>query len=403
MRNLRDGLYFFHNAPYRLIFFVSALVLYGVFGSPTPDDPGVAEAAIGGLLVLAAGPAGIWGAFERRQAGWAAAYQMLLFYGVVAGVSVGLVSGYSAGAIARDLAAFFFVLLPLFFVRLVPAQVCVFLIVFIGLCFAVRALLPVYGFYPAPDELLYLANSPLVLCAALILVLSVGADFYAGRVSGMTLVRGCLALLPLGAMLIDVQRAPVVSVLVSVGVLGALYVYNRPGRMAVTGFVLLMIAVAAFPLFESIGHEILVKTGKVGLNMRSEELAAVFSAVDGSWMRALFGLGWGATFEAPSVGGLPVAYTHSFLSYMMLKGGLIGLALAGLLFVQGLVHIVRVMQAQPMWGLSVLWPFVIPVVLYASHKSLDFGLIGLCVYALAALYGQQAQDDAEPEWEDSWA
>ena len=45
------------SIPASFFFLAAAIVLYALFGSPTPDDPGAVEAAIGVLLILAV----IWG------------------------------------------------------------------------------------------------------------------------------------------------------------------------------------------------------------------------------------------------------------------------------------------------------------------------------------------------------
>lgn len=373
---------------YRAVFFFSALFLYAFFGSPTPDNPGVVEAVIGLLLVLAAG-GGVWRrVFSVHAPRWKIILSVIFVYGVSVQILSGLTHNNEAGIIVRDMAAFLFFLLPLFFFDLIARQArgrdfLTAAIIVIGICFSLRALLPVYGFYEAPEELLYLANSPLVLLSALYLIMRVLFDIYERRVGARSVLFAGLAVIPFAAMLIDVQRAPMIAVLASIAS-GILYIlYFRPKRGAIIIAGITLGGFCLLPVIGEIGHEIASKTVKVGLNMRVEELRAVISAVSGSAYTALFGLGWGASFAAPSVGGLHVSYTHSLLSYFLLKGGIAGLSLMILFCWQVMREIFTVFCVRPLTGILLFWPFIIPVLFYASHKSLDFGVVLLFIFICA--------------------
>ncbi|MEZ5814477.1 MAG: hypothetical protein R3E13_07170 [Alphaproteobacteria bacterium] len=65
---------------FRVGCFVVALLLYGALGSPTPDNPGVLEVVIAGLLVLAVGVSGALRVFtfEDGGAGWKQFAQVFL-------------------------------------------------------------------------------------------------------------------------------------------------------------------------------------------------------------------------------------------------------------------------------------------------------------------------------------
>ncbi len=368
---------------YRAIFFFSALYLYAFFGSPTPDNPGIVEALIGLLLVLAAG-GGIWrSVFSVYVPRWKTILSVIFAYGVSVQILTGLTHNNDPGIVLRDVVAFLFFLLPLFFYDLIARQGRSFLtaaIIVIGICFSLRALIPVYGLYEAPEELLYLANSPLVLLSALYLSMRVLFDIYERRVGVRTMLFSVLAVIPFAAMLIDVQRAPMIAVTVSI-TFGILYIlYFRPKRGAVIIAAVVLAGFFLLPVIGEIGHEIASKTMKVGLNMRVEELRAVVAAVSGDIYTALFGLGWGGRFAAPSVGGLHVSYTHSLLSYFLLKGGIVGLSLILLFCWQAGREIFAVFCVRPMTGVLLFWPFIIPVLFYASHKSLDFGVVLLFIF-----------------------
>lgn len=375
--------------PVRVLLLFSALIIYAVLGSPTPDNPGLTEAVIGAMLILAAGLGVFTTLLSNGQPGWKISLTFLFIYGFSIQVIVGLAYNHDSGTMLRDIAAFLFFLLPLFFFPLMKSHSSAHVwleraIVFIGLSFSIRALLPVYGFYEAPDELLYLANSPLVLLTSLLLLNRIFNDIYQRTISLQTILYATLAIIPFAAMLIDVQRAPVAAVIMSIIFSLGYLVYFRPVR----GFVVLMTIciVLAFiwPVFQEILYEILSKTSRVGLNMRSEELQAVISAIDGDALSVLFGIGWGSTFDAPSVGGLPVSYTHSLLSYVLLKGGVCGLALIVAFCFLTLRELWTVFRGHPVQAMALSWPFLIPVFLYASHKSLDFGLVLFFIFICAA-------------------
>src|SRR5690606_29105636 len=122
---------------------------YGLFGSPTPDHPGVSEILIGVLLVAAAG----MGSLRRLnpmlgdQSVFLRSLHVLFFVGLIAPVTTGVLRGNDSLLMARDILAFLFLCLPLFMVdvfarhetakKLLPC-----ILVFAGMAFAVRTLMP---------------------------------------------------------------------------------------------------------------------------------------------------------------------------------------------------------------------------------------------------------------------
>ncbi|MEM6780568.1 MAG: O-antigen ligase family protein [Pseudomonadota bacterium] len=379
------------SLSYRFSFLLIALCLYGVLGSPTPDNPGVTELIIGCFLVLAASFSVF--DFKSNHERWKSVLSVSLIYGLSVMVMNAFLNNNDSGMVLRDIIAFFFLLTPLFFYDVLARNPRAFkcfsiALIFIGVCFSVRALLPIYGFYEAPDELLYLANSPLVLLTALFLVGVVFSDIYNRAVTLRTAMVLGLSVIPFMAMLIDVQRAPMAAVFITMGFALCVMMYFRPKRAAVMLMIFLFSVLMLAPVIEDIVFEILSKTSRVGMNMRVEELRAVFDAIGQNPFTVLLGLGWGASFEAPSVGGLHVPYTHSLLSYFLLKGGLIGLGLVSVFCVMVGRELLKIMNVQPVFGFALLWPFFIPVFLYASHKSLDFGLVLLFIFLYARVMDQ---------------
>ena len=66
------------------------------------------------------------------------------------------------------------------------------------------------------------------------------------------------------------------------------------------------------------------KTRLHGGNMRLAEWRAVLDVIGNNLPSTLFGTGWGGTFSSPAVAEIRVNFTHSLLSSLLLKTGLVG-------------------------------------------------------------------------------
>ncbi len=374
---------------------LAALVLYAVLGSPTPNYPGVVEALVAGLLVCAVGLSGAIGAlqFDRAAPLWRSAGQALLLYGVSMAIVMGLVRGNDTGLMLRDIFPFFFMMMPVLLYGLYQAYPASFKYVLagtlvIGGVFSLRALEDVGGsvlsMFMQLDrgELTYLANMPTVLFAALF-AFGCGAqkfmrDFTLRAAAAFVVLAGAAAMLLL-PLALTTQRA-------SLGYAG-LYVvlilgwgfYKYPYR---AGVILIALGIVAAPMMGILGElagSLAQKTSLVGANARFEELAAVWAEISRSGVTAVFGAGWGGTFESPAVAEIRVNFSHSLLSSMMLKMGVFGLGLV-ILYLAGLAMAgLRVLKINSVLALALAGPIVIDVFLYASFKSLDFGLMLLLV------------------------
>jgi len=379
----------------RFMLFIAALIAYGIGSSPTPDVIGGAEIFTGLALILAAG---VWRSahviVSIPRAGWARAAQILLFYGLSVPVLIGVVAGNASGTIVRDMIAFMFLLLPLFMHDLCarkahyrrPLTVAV---VIVGLLFSLRVLAPVFAhatgpvwYIQPPADPFYLANAPTVLFAALFLGGLAGKELYSGnnaRNGVRIVVFSVLAFLPLAAMALITQRASIGIVVLSACLLCAIGFWRRPHRMVMPVLALLLVVWVGWDIVHFIGQEAARKTAIVGLNMRWAEAMAVAHELVASPLTVIFGKGWGATIASPAVGGVTVNFTHSLITTYWLKTGMVGLFLA-LVYLFHIANILlRLLFARPVLALALAGPLAIDVLLYASFKSLDFGLILLLV------------------------
>src|SRR5262249_28155118 len=139
------------------------------------------------------------------------------------------------------------------------------------------------------------------------------------------------------------------------------------------------------------------KTSQVGLNMRWQEAQAVFALLDNSAWSMLFGRGWGATLVSPAVGDVPINYTHSLITTYMLKAGLSGLGLALSWLYRLGQGLVRLFPARPILAVALAGPLLIDIFLYASFKSLDFGLILFLIPLWDAQLHNPTTGDKVPE------
>ena len=95
-----------------------ALFIYGVWGSPTPNNPNWVEVMIAILLVFAIGFKPLYQTirirpFEKTQR-WRTITQFFFLWGLFVPLSIGLLKASPLDTIFRDLVGFIFLCFPLF-------------------------------------------------------------------------------------------------------------------------------------------------------------------------------------------------------------------------------------------------------------------------------------------------
>ncbi len=381
---------------FRFFALLAALFIYALWGTPTPDNPGMTEFFVGLFLVLSVGTnqvVRVVNAFYN-SARWEKAGRLLLLYGLIVPSVTGVLYGYGLTEIFRDVVPFLFLLLPVFLYSLLVqkkdyAFFFTVAVIALGVLFAGRVIMPLFLLYHGvswrieqPADPFYLANSPTVLFAALLLLGLAGRRIYE-KVSIKSFLQSssfmALAFLPMMAMLLVTQRASIGFVGLTVLLLLSMALMYRPYKVLFPLFVLLAMAVLFWPFIHDVMQALAHKTALVGGNMRWREAMAVLQEVDGSFLTILFGKGWGASFVSPAVGGMTVSFTHNLVTSFLLKSGLCGVALV--LFYLGFVAraLLRLFFKAPVMALALAGPFCIDFFLYASFKSLDFGLVLLLI------------------------
>lgn len=379
----------------RLVFFCLALLVYAVASSPTPDNPSLIEALIAVLLVMAVGVVQPISFIMHIPRGpypkWVFAAGCFLLYGVSVPFIMALAQGASLGSVLRDIVGFAFLCLPLFvwvFLKDRPVRQNFFVVLMlaIGLIFSVRVLLPHFFNIYQTAELLYLANSPLVLLSALFLFF-MACQIIFNKLSlrhlGYAVLLFSLSSVALMAMFVDIQRASFMALGVSAVLLAGIGFVKAPFKIIAPVIVMGVLVFIFQAVVVGVVDTIILKTARVGVNMRAQEILAVWGAVAVSPIALLFGQGWGASFASPAVGGLHVTYTHSLLSYVFFKMGFMGLCLCLFYLFFIFEKLVRLSLRCPVKGNALMWPFLIPIFLYASHKSFDFGLLLTLILVMA--------------------
>lgn len=391
---------------YRAVCLFFACIVYALFGSPTPNHLSFAEICVGVLLCLSLG---IGRASETLCNGcvnttqsprfWKTAGHVFLLYGISVPVCVGIIRGNDPTVLIRDFLPFLFLFLPLFLLPVIRARPYYFrstltAVLLIGMIFAFRSLVmrfvdgcPIW----CTDELFYLENMPTVLFTALLLI-GMAMSIVMRGVTHANIVVFCvlfvLSLIPLAAMAFTLQRASLGAIAIYVAALMLFFSYKRPVRAVGVG-ALLMIVVGVLGLsLYGLYTPLWDKTQRVGLNMRAEEFSAVWAIVTADPFTFLFGLGWGGQFHSPAVGGLRVNFTHNFFSTVLLKTGALGIVFC-ISYIAGLLErLTRVILANKVFGLALAAPILIDLTLYASFKSLDFGLMLLLISASLIYFRQ---------------
>ncbi|WP_435641095.1 hypothetical protein [Micavibrio aeruginosavorus] len=383
----------------------AAILVYALWGEPTPPVFGWTEMVVGVLLAVAVG----FRSFARAVTPvrgdphpfWFRAGQIFLLYGLSVPLVGAVMVGASPGNIVRDVVPFLFMLLPVFMIDVVRDRVrwhfivtaCV---VALGVLFAARVVAPLVlanagidhaaqlGLNMSGQDPRRLANAPSVLFAAMAM-LGVAGVMITRRVNVNSVIvaatLAALALVPLAAMALVLQRASLGLLALGVVFWIGIGIVKKPRRMVVPLLGLAVLCLAVWAPLSDVVAGLAHKNVMVGANMRWQEAAAVRDALHGIGA-VLFGNGWGATVQSPAVGDSVVTFTHNLGTTLWLKSGLIGVGL-GLAYFGGLaLALIRFLPVHPILAVALGAPMVIDYLLYASFKSLDFGLILL----LAALY-----------------
>ena len=131
---------------------------------------------------------------------------------------------------------------------------------------------------------------------------------------------------------------------------------------------------------DAVFHLLLVKQHVLGANGKIAEWSAVTTIILNTYQSIMLGIGWGGSFLNP-IYGAETRFTHSILSFYLLKSGVIGLGM--LLIIIGLLafHIREIGKANRfdiallIIMVSSIPPLLIGVLFEPTYKMLSYGLV----------------------------
>lgn len=189
----------------------------------------------------------------------------------------------------------------------------------------------------------------------------------------------------LASMAADTQRAFLIATAITVSIT-MVHIFMRSPIKALMILAALGCFLALFPtVLGQLSEMVIGKTQLVGFNRRFEEWQAVWDVISADLATLCFGIGWGNGFASPAVAEIYVTYTHSLLSFILLKTGVIGFILAVAYVATIFDAVIKIYIQNGYRALAYFWPFIIPIFFYASYKSFDFGLL-LTLILMTATY-----------------
>lgn len=349
-------------------FLILSILLYAFWGSPTPDALGLPEIIIATCLGIAVFPAlkSLIVTCDKRAIYCASA--------LVLPLCIGVLNSHNPVIVARDCIACIFILLPVLCAPLINSKkrktLFLFVICTLGIVFSIRGIMVSIGL--SHNILTYFANAPTVIFTCIYCIGLAFQKLKSSRYSATVLLFLC-ALLPFIAIQFTLQRASLGLIIIS----SFIFWLALAKTNYIKAFLIAIgVAATAFIFAQDIdffAQAYAYKTHVHGANMRLAEWQAVFDTLGHSPFAILFGHGWGATVSSPAVADITVSYTHGFLSYMLLKTGFTGLGATLIYLSLFCIRIIRMESLHLKLALGAA--LAIPVLLYASYKSFDFGLI----------------------------
>lgn len=400
-----------------LVFLAYSLV---AFGSPMPPKITWLEIVMGcGLLmggIALAGPA-IQKIRHEKSAMWCLGLTTSLFF---IPLCIGLMRGNALSDMMRDIFPFLFLIaIPFLLVystpptgRVAVSALIATALVFVGICTAITFFWDSLNLFGSAEQMVsstrnYFAQiseaqtaqtaqtadyekmrayflkpyDPAMLFTAIFLsawgmVLMVRS--WRGWLPGMFLV-GMGALIAYGFMILGL-RAYTAFFAVSILTM-CLYMLRKRGLYVRFMPIVLVACAVLWPQIEAVMQLLWAKQHTIGSNGKVGEWLAVVTTIYATPQTMLFGIGWGGILENPIYLNETTRFTHSVLSFYLLKTGVIGLGI--LLTVIGLLltyfQKTRGGNRLDISGLILLVsctpPLLIGVLFQPTYKILSYGVI----------------------------
>jgi len=329
--------------------FFSGIVVYGMFSYPFPQFIGLGEIFFSLILIYCVGGRGVanlfGGGFVIHRQNNAAFYQtvsIIFLILITMPLVKSIVNGWVLGDILRDVVPLIYIFIPLCLLHLNNVkntkltEMLIWGLAIAGVLFSIRYFIEIRQSPLSVGKTLYLDNlkyypyEPSVLFSAIFLTLkSIDVLKKISLVncfkSFVFMVGGLIALSSMAGMLL---RAPIFLYLLSCLIFYCVTVWKIKS-IYVKAFLISIVVLMLILLSENssmVFDKLLEKTYVTGVNNKDIELVGVIDVITGSPSTFLAGIGWGGLFLNP-VFDDNVRFTHSIVSFFLLKAGVIGLVL----------------------------------------------------------------------------
>lgn len=159
----------------------------------------------------------------------------------------------------------------------------------------------------------------------------------------------------------------------------------------------LVSGIILWPQIDAIFQLLWAKQHSLGTNGKAGEWLAVLTTIVAAPQTMLLGIGWGGTFANPILLGVPSRFTHSMLSFYLLKSGVIGVsmlfAVVGLLLIRSkkITKTTHFDILSLILLISCLPPLLIGVLFEPTYKMLSYGVILALFVLVLPSFGKRAR------------
>ncbi|CAM2979040.1 hypothetical protein PASE110613_10495 [Paenibacillus sediminis] len=391
--------------------FIFAMLIYAGFSAPFPANPGVAEVLIAFLLVIfvtiPTSVIVIGGGFTLYKQYFAMpvwlhlSFFLLLWWGVFNG---GVVYAWGLNDVVRDVIPCIYLFVPLLLLPTINRSKMNWLYILPWLLSLMGVIMAVRFYYVVQispfeigkmyyfDNFLYLSYDPSVSFASVFLPIMAVHTWRSKSLirwicSLLMLMGGVLAL---GSLMAVAQRAPLGLAAFSYFVYFLMISRKSIKKIMLLLALAIVIGAAAQHQIQSSYDLLMAKQENFGLNGKTDEMMTVIKETSGSVYSLLFGMGWGGLFHDPAVNNIKVSYTHSAVTFFLLKGGIFGLTIFVSYLFWLLRNLLKSMNIQNLpYILSCLVPLMIGLLFQVSYKTLSYGII---LTLLCLLYQQRTSN-----------
>lgn len=372
------------------ILFISAILFYAVFSLPFPKNPGAAEAVVGFLLILATGSKGLLGLLSFKDKELDMQSIRLGFWFLVLLPTITMTFyGWDLRDFVRDIIPLVYMFLPLLILPNIQKSKYILNLPLIfssvGLILSIRFFIETQatpldvGVGVLWDNKKYFSYDPSVLFAAIWFFIR-GGEIFSKNIKNYALstVYFISSFICMSALAAVVQRAPL-----ALFTLACVFYFiksNIPKFYKL--LIIFLLCIISFyylsDLFLNVFDLFYEKQILHGLNNKDSEFSAVFDVMSSGFGVSLFGVGWGGVFYNPAY-GMTMSNTHSIVSYVLVKTGLLGMVVFSIYGVRVIRDVFAVLKYDIGTTLASSSALIIGLLFQPTYKTLSYGVILIIV------------------------